>query len=206
MDSAGKITSPNFENWMERVRASLKESIDVKRKILEDDEILKNIVEAVRLMLKTLSEGGKVLVFGNGGSAADAQHFVAELIGRYQYRDRPPIPAIALTTNTSNLTAIANDYGYERVFIRQLEGLLRPEDTVLGISTSGKSPNVIIALARARELGAKVIALLGRDGGPAVDLADIAIVIPANSTARIQEAHETVLHIMCEILEDSLWA
>jgi D-sedoheptulose 7-phosphate isomerase len=147
--------------------------------------------------------GGKVLVFGNGGSAADAQHTAAELVGRLA-RDRAAIAAIALSTDTSILTAVANDYGYERVFARQIEALGRGGDVALAISTSGASANVLAGVAAARAAGLVVVALSGRDGGPLGAAADIHVNVPEQDTARVQEVHRTLLHVLCELVEEEL--
>jgi D-sedoheptulose 7-phosphate isomerase len=147
--------------------------------------------------------GGKVLVFGNGGSAADAQHVAAELVGRLE-RNRAAIPAIALSTDTSILTAVANDYGFERVFARQIEALGRRGDVALAISTSGASKNVLAGAEAARAAGLVVLALTGGDGGPLGPLADIHVKVPERDTARVQEVHRTLLHILCELVEREL--
>lgn len=156
--------------------------------------------EAARVMLESLDRGGKILVFGNGGSASDAQHFAAELVGRFM-RERRALPSIALTTDTSILTALANDYAFEKVFARQVEALGRPGDVVLGISTSGQSPNVLAGFAAARAGGLAIVALTGRDGGPVGRAADVHINVPSPSTARVQEVHRTLLHAICELIE-----
>jgi len=161
---------------------------------------LERLTEAVH---RTLAAGGKVLACGNGGSAADAQHFVAELVGRY-LEERRPLAAIALNTDAAVLTCVSNDYDYERVFARQVEALARPGDLLLAITTSGKSPNVLCALESAGRLGLETAALLGRDGGPARALARIAVVVPHDETARIQECHGLMIHLMCEALDARL--
>jgi phosphoheptose isomerase len=158
------------------------------------------IVQASRVVADALQSGGKLLVFGNGGSAADAQHIAAELVGRFQ-RERTPLAAIALTTDTSVLTSIGNDYGFERVFVRQIEALGRPGDVALAISTSGASANVAAALAAAAARGLRTIALTGRDGGPVGAAAELHINVPGESTARVQEVHRTVLHVICDLVE-----
>lgn len=150
----------------------------------------------------SLRQGGTVLVFGNGGSAADAQHFAAELVGRYEH-ERKAWPAIALTTDTSALTAIGNDYGFDRVFARQLEALGKPGDVAIGISTSGNSPNVLTALETAKARGLITVALTGK-GGRAGSLAAHHIAVPEDRTARVQEVHATVLHVICELVEMEL--
>lgn len=161
------------------------------------------LVAAVDAIRRAWDAGGKLLAFGNGGSAADAQHVAAELVGRFT-GDRRALAALALSVDTSVVTAIANDTGYDRIFARQIEALGRRGDVALGITTSGSSPNVVAALERGRELGLTTIALTGRDGGPAAGFADIHINVPDASTARVQEVHRTLLHVMCEILEQEL--
>lgn len=158
------------------------------------------ILRAAGIMREALEGGGKVLAFGNGGSAADAQHFAAELCGRY-LKERPGLAALALTTDTSALTAIGNDFGFDRVFARQVEALARPGDAVLGISTSGKSPNVILGLREARARGARTVALLGRDGGAAAAEAEVALIYGVRDTPRIQEGHAVLIHLLCALIE-----
>jgi D-sedoheptulose 7-phosphate isomerase len=158
---------------------------------------------AARALADALQAGKKLLVFGNGGSAADAQHLSAELVGRFQ-KERPGLPAIALTVDTSALTSIANDYSFRHVFARQIEALGQPGDVALGISTSGESPNVIAGLETARARGLKTIALTGRDGGAAGRTADIHVNVPDHSAARVQEVHMTLLHVMCEVVESDV--
>jgi len=160
---------------------------------------------AAESMVAALRGGGKILVCGNGGSASDAQHFAAELVGRFE-RERRAIASVALTTDTSILTAIANDYGYTRVFARQIEAIGRAGDLLLAISTSGGSASILEALATAKAGGITTVALTGRDGGPAGALADIHINVPSPSTARVQEVHRTLLHAMCELIERELYA
>lgn len=162
-------------------------------------------VEAVEAMIAALRKGGKILVCGNGGSASDAQHFAAELVGRFE-KERPALASIALTTDTSILTAIANDYSYERVFARQVDAIGRPGDVLLGISTSGGSQSVFEAIAVARAAGLTTIALTGRSGGVVGAAADIHVNVPASSTARVQEVHRTLLHAMCALIERELYA
>jgi D-sedoheptulose 7-phosphate isomerase len=157
-----------------------------------------------RLLTSALKQGGKVLLMGNGGSAADAQHFSAELIGRFML-ERRPLPAIALSTNTSILTAVGNDYGFEEIFVRQVEALAAPGDVVIGISTSGCSGNVYRALTAAKVIGCKTVGLLGRDGGTIADIVDLNLCVPVNETPHIQEAHITIIHILCDLIEKSLF-
>jgi D-sedoheptulose 7-phosphate isomerase len=162
------------------------------------------IAEMVKVMVDTFKNGGKLLVMGNGGSAADAQHFVAEIVGRFKM-ERRGLPAIALSTDTSILTAIGNDYGFDRVFRRQVEALAVAGDLIVGISTSGNSPNIMQALELAREKGCRTVGLLGRDGGVIKDVCDLALVVPTNDTPRVQEGHITIIHIVCDLLEKTMF-
>ena len=170
-----------------------------------EQSLAATLAAAVTVLQEAFVKGNKLLVMGNGGSAADAQHFAAEIIGRFKL-ERPALPAIALTTDSSVLTAIGNDYGFEAIFSRQVEGLACGGDVVFGISTSGNSPNVRAALEKAKEKGCKTIALLGRDGGSIKELADIPLVVPSFDTPRIQEGHVTIIHIICDLLEKRLFA
>jgi len=156
---------------------------------------------ASSLAVETLKNGNKILLCGNGGSAADAQHIAAELTGRYK-TERRGLPAIAVTTDTSALTAIGNDYGYDRVFDRQIEALANNGDLIIGISTSGNSRNIINALKLGKELGCKTLGLSGRDGGAMNDICDINLVVPSNDTPRIQEMHILFGHIICQIIDN----
>ena len=164
---------------------------------------VKNLVTMAELLADAFRKGNKVLLFGNGGSAADAQHIACELAGKF-YLDRAPLPAIALTTNTSTLTAIGNDYRYEEIFSRQLKALVREGDVVIGISTSGNSPNVLRGIEEAKRLGATTIAFTGR-GGKLKKLADCVLAVPSVDTPRIQEAHITAGHIICYLVEQALF-
>jgi D-sedoheptulose 7-phosphate isomerase len=183
----------------------------VYRQALEDhlglfpklNGLMGDIVDAGRCMSKTIQSGNKILVCGNGGSAADAQHFAAEMVGRFR-RERRPWGAIALTTDTSILTAVGNDYSFNEIFVRQVEALGAPGDLFLGISTSGRSENVLKAALSARMKGLKTVGLLGNDGGPISRSVDSAVIIPCNVTARIQEAHVFILHVWCEMMESDL--
>jgi D-sedoheptulose 7-phosphate isomerase len=161
---------------------------------------LEAVAQAADLISAAYADGGKVLVVGNGGSAADAQHFAAELVGRFE-RDRPGMAALALTTDTCVLTSVANDYGFERVFARQVEALGRAGDVAVAISTSGSSPNVIGAVREAAARGLRTVALTGRDGGSLAALVDVHINVPHAITCRVQEVHMTLLHAVCEIVE-----
>jgi D-sedoheptulose 7-phosphate isomerase len=180
------------------LRRSLREHLDSIEALA--DSKLTEIEEAGELICQTLSGGHKVLLCGNGGSAADAQHIAAELVGRYE-QQRRAFPAIALTTDTSALTALSNDYGYEEVFARQVQALAKQGDLLIGISTSGKSPNVIRAVEQAKALGCKTIALTGADGEPLSSICDLAVSVPAQRTSRVQEAHITIGHLWCEMVD-----
>jgi D-sedoheptulose 7-phosphate isomerase len=182
------------------IKSQIEESIRLNKYLATEVEILMSIADK---LVRSFRGGNKVLLFGNGGSAADAQHIASELAGRF-YRDREPLPAIALTTNTSSLTAIANDYGYETVFVRQLQGLVKKGDVVIGISTSGNSPNVLLAIKEAKRCSAVTIAFTGK-GGKLRKLADYTLSIPSEDTPRIQEAHITAGHIICSLVEEELF-
>ena len=181
-----------------RVAALFDETIALHRQVRDGD--LGVVVDAAALIRRTFDAGGTLLAFGNGGSAADAQHLAAELVGRFE-RERDAMPAVALTTDTSVLTSIGNDYGYERVFARQVEALGAPGDVAFGISTSGASPNVVRALDAARARGLATVALTGRDGGDARRVADVHINVPSPSAARAQEVHRTIIHALCALIE-----
>jgi D-sedoheptulose 7-phosphate isomerase len=168
-------------------------------------ELSPQIAEMVTLLVETFTHGGKLLVLGNGGSAADAQHFVAEIVGRFKM-ERRGLPAIALSTDTSILTAIGNDYGFDKVFRRQVEALAVPGDLIVGISTSGNSPNVQQALELAREMGCRTVGLLGKDGGSIKNVCDLALIVPTSDTPRVQEGHITIIHIACDLLEKTMFA
>lgn len=183
----------------ESIKKELRESIETKQKTLE--MLIPDIERAARTIISSLKKGGKLILFGNGGSAADAQHIAAELVGRYK-KERIALPALALTTDTSALTALANDYDFKRVFSRQVEALCAKKDIVLGISTSGNSPNVIEAVKAAKKIGAKTIALCGA-GGALCKHADLSLCVPSTNTPRIQECHITIGHILCKLIEDA---
>jgi D-sedoheptulose 7-phosphate isomerase len=181
-----------------RVKEAVAESNRLKsRFVAEQGEA---VVAAARMLAQVLHSGGKVLIFGNGGSAADAQHLAAEFVNRFQV-ERPPLAALALTTDTSVLTSIGNDYGFLEVFAKQVRALGRPGDVAWGISTSGSSANVVEALKAAREMGLKTLALSGRDGGPVAAQAEVALIVPSNSTPRIQEVHLTIGHVLCDLVD-----
>ncbi|MEE8201252.1 MAG: D-sedoheptulose 7-phosphate isomerase [Candidatus Acidoferrales bacterium] len=187
----------------EWVRERIRESARVKEE-LAAGSAAGVLVQVAGALVSAYRGGGKVLLFGNGGSAADAQHIAAELAGKY-YFDRAPLEAWALHTNTSALTAIGNDYGYRHVFARQVEAAARPGDVVVGISTSGNSENVIEGIRAARQRGAVTVALTGASGGRLKELVDFCLAVPANDTPRIQEAHILLGHILCELVEQELF-
>jgi len=177
------------------------------RKVIEaiEQQLISTIAAVAEIISESLKNGKKLLVMGNGGSAADAQHMAAEIIGRFKM-ERRGLPAIALTTDSSILTAIANDYGFEMVFRRQVEALAVQGDVVMGITTSGSSPNVRAALDLAGEMGCRTIGLLGGDGGTIKDCVEIALTVPATDTPRIQEGHITIIHIICDLVEKRLFS
>jgi D-sedoheptulose 7-phosphate isomerase len=182
------------------IAREIQESISVKVEL--DRTAAEQIAEAAAAVVACLRAGGKLIAFGNGGSASDAQHMVAELVGRYAVR-RQALAAVALTANSSSLTAIANDFGFEEIFARHLEALAKPQDVVLAISTSGNSPNVLRALETAKALALKTIGLTGNDGGKLRELVNVCVIVPSSSTPRIQEAHTLVIHILCGIVENT---
>ena len=183
------------------LEATLAETIALHERVKR--EASREVLTAAAAIMDSLGRGGKLLLFGNGGSAADAQHVAAELVGRFQ-RERPALAAIALTVDSSVLTSIANDTSYDRVFARQIEALGHAGDVALGISTSGRSASVVDALVAARTGGLKTIALTGRDGGAVGAAADIHINVASSSTARVQEVHRTLLHVICDLVERSV--
>jgi D-sedoheptulose 7-phosphate isomerase len=183
------------------IRCEIDASIAVKKEIGYAE--IQSIAQASQIIIERLRTGAKLIAVGNGGSAADAQHIVAELVGRYRV-DRKPIAAIALTTNSSSLTSIANDYGFDEVFARQLEAVAKPEDVVLAISTSGNSRNILLALQAAKRVGAFTIGLTGKTGGEMRSLVDLALTVPSESTPRIQEVHVLMIHILSGLIETAL--
>lgn len=187
-------------NKLSLVSSQISESIRLKNDLLKRSDTIAFIAMEIA---SAFSRGNKILIFGNGGSAADAQHIAAELAGRFK-KDRPPLPALALTTNTSTLTAIANDYSYDDVFSRQVQALAHPGDVVLGISTSGNSPNVVNAIEQARRSGALTIAFTG-SGGKLREITEICLDVYSEDTPRIQEIHITVGHIICYLVEEELF-
>ncbi len=186
------------------IKSEVTASAETKNRILNDDTFLEKIADVVKASVAVYKNSHKILIAGNGGSAADAQHFAAELVGRYGF-DRPSLPALALTTDTSNLTAIGNDYGYEYVFSRQLEGMGVSGDLFIGISTSGNSQNILNAFASAKERGIATVALTGRDGGKMAQVADFTLIVPSDDTPRIQESHLLIEHMICDVIEKEMF-
>jgi D-sedoheptulose 7-phosphate isomerase len=196
MESAG-----NFEK---HVRKSIEASIAVKERLLEDAKLVATLGAVTEIMIDAFQAGNKVLLFGNGGSAADAQHIAAEFVGRFAF-DRPALPALALSVNTSCVTAIGNDYGFDLVFSRQIEALAHRGDVAIGISTSGQSANVLRAMATAKKMGLHTVGLTGSAGSKLVDAVDLCICAPSNETPRIQECHILVGHIISELVEQAIF-
>ncbi len=187
-----------------RVTELIGASIATKQSLLRSQEIILAVVKASELLIEALRQGNKVLLFGNGGSAADAQHIAAEFVGRFAF-DRPALPALALSVNSSCVTAIGNDYGFDRVFSRQLEAFARPGDVAIGISTSGNSLNVQSAMSTAKKIGLHTIALTGRTGGELIAMVDHCICAPSDETPRIQECHILIGHIISELVEREIF-
>lgn len=185
------------------VRERIRSSLLVQQALLDDPDLVRSVREVAGVVAQALGDGHKLLVFGNGGSAADAQHIVAELVGRY-LSERRALPAIALTVDTSILTSVANDLSFDHVFARQIEALGAPQDVALAISTSGNSPNVLLGIASARRRGLTTVGLTGRTGGKLRDAVDHCIAVPSDETPRIQESHILIGHILCEIVERGL--
>ena len=185
------------------LKSEIEASIKVKRKLLEDEKLLDQVLEVSRACLQSLLDGGKIIFCGNGGSFADAQHLSAEFTSRFLF-DRPALASIALGTNNSGLTAMGNDYGYENIFSRELEALGKPEDILIGITTSGNSSNIIKGVDAAKKIGITTYILTGESGGKLIDLADC-IQIPSCDTARIQECHILVGHIICGFVEKAMF-
>ena len=189
------------ETAIDVIKSSLREGAELRTIVARDCSAV--IFEAADLITTCLRAGGKLLFFGNGGSAADAQHLAAEFVGRF-VRERAGLPAIALTTDSSILTAVGNDYGFDQIFARQVQALGRPNDVAIAISTSGNSPNIIEGVKAARKGYLKTIGLSGKDGGLLTTEADVVITIASTSTARIQECHITIGHLFCELTEEAL--
>ena len=182
------------------IKKAFADHTEAVRSLEGSTELLERMAD---VLIESLRSGAKVVIFGNGGSAADAQHIAAELLGRFG-RERPAFAAVALSTDTSTITAIGNDYGFDQIFARQVEGLIRPGDVAWGLSTSGNSANVVLALEAAREREAKTIAFSGGTGGRLAKAAQMCLVVPGKETARIQEAHQLAYHILCDLVESAL--
>jgi D-sedoheptulose 7-phosphate isomerase len=186
----------------ETILKCFKESSEVKDRFLKEN--LSKLIGVIKLVAQAFEEGNKLFFFGNGGSAADAQHLAAEFVNRY-LMERPPLPAIALTTDTSILTSVSNDVTFNEIFAKQLKALGKKGDVAVGLSTSGNSPNVVRAIETAKEMGMKTVAFTGMDGGKLTKKVDIALLVPSSSTPRIQEAHILIGHILCEMVENHLF-
>jgi D-sedoheptulose 7-phosphate isomerase len=189
---------------MKRISEAIQQSIDIKQKLLSDAEILSTIRDIAETCSQSLCDGRKIMFCGNGGSAADAQHLAAELSGKFYY-DRKPLAAEALTVNTSFLTAVSNDYSFEEVYARMVEGSGNESDVLIGLSTSGNSENVIRAFKAAHRKGIITVGLTGENGGKLAPLSDFVIRVPSSDTPRIQESHILIGHIICEIIEQNLF-
>src|ERR1700691_586766 len=186
----------------ESVRKSIEASIAVKEQLLNDADLIATVSRVTEILVDALRAGNKLLLMGNGGSAADAQHIAAEFVGRFAF-DRPALPALALSVNTSCVTAIRNDYGFDLIFSRQIEALGRRGDVAIGISTSGKSANVIRGMSTAKKMGMETVGLTGANGGPLADVVDYCICAPSTETPRIQECHILIGHIISELVEQA---
>jgi D-sedoheptulose 7-phosphate isomerase len=195
------IDTDNFESC---VRRSIQESIAVKRLLLRNNQVLSVIAKVSELLVSTFRRGNKMMLFGNGGSAADAQHIAAEFVGRFAF-DRPALPALALNANSSSITAIGNDYGFDLVFSRQIEALACGGDIAVGISTSGQSANVTRAMSTAKKIGLHTVGLTGLYGIGLKELVDYCICVPSTRTSRIQECHTLIGHIIAELVEQTIF-
>src|SRR5712692_10391499 len=196
------MTDSNFE---QRVRCSIEASIGVKQQLLNDSETVAALAKVAETLIAAFKKGNKPLLFGNGGSAADAQHIAAEFVGRFAF-NRPALPALALSVNTSAVTAIGNDFGFDLVFARQIEALGRSGDVAIGISTSGNSSNVLRALSVSKKMGLHTVGLTGCTGGKVKDVVDHCICAPSNETPRIQECHILIGHVISEIVEQTMFS
>ncbi len=190
-------------NNLEIIRQRINDSIEAKTNLLADNTTLEVVSRLADLITDCIKKGGKLVICGNGGSASDALHFAGEIVGRF-VKERKAWPAVVLNADVATMTAIANDYGYDDVFARQAEGHIKPGDVFIGISTSGNSENVYRATLKAKELGANTAALLGKDGGKIAKEVDYPIVVHSKTTARVQECHINIIHILCELSEEKL--
>lgn len=188
---------------MNIIRQRIDDSINLKKSLLENEQLITTVTQVADIIKTSLGNGGKIIMCGNGGSASDALHFAGEIVGRFQ-KERNPWPAVVLNADVATLTAIANDYGYEEVFARQAKAHLTDKDIFVGISTSGNSKNIIKAVDVAKTVGAKSVAFLGKDGGALGRIVDYPIIVQSNNTARVQECHIMLIHIICEIVENLL--
>lgn len=188
---------------IEIIKQRIGDSIIVKQQLFENEELINKVSQLANEITKSISNGGKIVVCGNGGSASDALHFAGEIVGRF-VKERKAWPAVVLNADVAAMTAISNDYGYDNVFARQAEGHVKPGDVFVGISTSGNSENVYRAQQKAKELGAKTACLVGKDGGKIGNESDYSIIVPCNVTARTQECHILIIHILCELVEEKL--
>lgn len=187
----------------EKIIGEIQDSIEAKQKVLDNSELLKTLELMAEQITETLKKGGKILLCGNGGSAGDALHIAGEIVGRFQ-KERKAYNAIALNADVATMTAIANDYGYDQVFSRQVEGLMTDKDVLIGISTSGNSKNIIKAVEKAHEIGGKAYLFSGKDGGRLKDICDLCIIAPSDVTTHIQEVHECLYHILCGLIENAM--
>ncbi len=185
------------------IKTRVQDSIDVKMDLLKNEQLLSTVEKVADEIVKTIESGHKLVLCGNGGSASDVLHFAGEIVGRFQ-KEHSAWPAVVLNADVATMTAIANDYGYDDVFARQAQGHCNPGDVFIGISTSGNSENVYRAVEVAKERGCITAALLGKDGGKIKDAVDYPVIIPCNTTARVQESHILMIHIMCEIVEETI--
>ena len=185
------------------IKQRIRDSIAVKQSLLENEELINTVASLANEIVDSIFNGGKLVICGHGGSASDALHFAGEIVGRF-IKERKAWSAVVLNADVATMTAIANDYGYDEVFARQAEGHVKPDDVFVGISTSGNSENVYRAMLKAKEIGAVAACLVGKDGGKIGREADCSIIVPCNVTARIQECHINIIHILCELVEDKL--
>lgn len=186
----------------DKITSIIEESVKVKEQVKE--KLIDNIMAVTEEILTCYNRGNKLLICGNGGSAADAQHFVGELMGKFKM-ERTPLPCIALTTNSSLITAWSNDFSFDTVFERQIEALGDKDDVLISITTSGNSENIIRGIQKAKELGMRTASLLGKDGGKTRSMSDIEVIVPSDNTPRIQEAHILIIHIICELVEEQIF-
>jgi D-sedoheptulose 7-phosphate isomerase len=193
-----------IDDFEPRVIKLMEASIATKHELVRSSVVVSVVAKVSELLIKALQQGNKALLFGNGGSAADAQHIAAEFVGRFAF-DRPALPALALSVNTSCVTAIGNDYGFDQVFSRQIEAIARPGDVAIGITTSGNSPNVIRAMTVAKKMHVHTVGLTGRHGGKLKECVDYCICVPSDETPRIQECHILVGHVISEIVEHEIF-